>query len=382
MDPERLFYPEVPADAPPRRARVRMLLIGAVSFLGVTVATYFAIAAADLDLPYVEVFSDKMEHLQTNGDDYDVMFLGTSSVYRNVNPREIDRNLAERGVHVRSVNLAIPGMNVVEADNLFAEIERLRPKRLRMIVLEPVLRPLDPENAITERAIMLHDWPRTKLALEYVLAPNAEDLDSTVDTINQARAHLMSYAGRLASLGRIATLIFPNTKEIRKMGFSPPDFERGGFFPLDEEPGDGFRKRYAYFQRRRAALQAAMATPKIQSARADTLSERRALYMQDLVERVRALEAEPVFLIGPTFLYDKEMAAFLARCDELFADVPLLNYVKGYGYRDIYDLDCWFDEMHLNSRGVARLAERIAADLAPLLQTPETAGVVQADTRD
>ena len=115
-----------------------MLLIGAVSFLAVTVATYFAIAASGVGSPYVEVLSDKVEHLQTNHDDYDVMFLGTSSVYRNVNPRDIDRRLAELGVPVRSLNLAVPGMNVVEADNLFAQIERLRPERLRMIVLEPV----------------------------------------------------------------------------------------------------------------------------------------------------------------------------------------------------------------------------------------------------
>lgn len=382
MDPERLFYPEDSVPAPSRRDRVRMLLIGAISFVVVTVATYFALAAADLGFPYVEVFSDKMEHLQTNGDDYDVMFLGTSSFYRNINPRAIDLGLAERGVHVCSVNLAIPGMNVVEADNLFAEIERQRPARLRMVVLEPVLRPLDPENAITERAILLHDWRHTRLALEYAWAPNAEDPDAIMDSINRARAHLMSYAGRLASLGRIATLIFPNTKEIRKMGFSPPDFERGGFFPLDEEPGDDFRKRYAYFQRRRALLASAMATPNIRSARADTLSERRALYLRELVERVRALEAEPVFLIGPTFLYDKEMAAFLARRDELFADVPLLNYVKGYGYEDIFDLDYWFDEMHLNSRGVARLAERIAADLAPLLRPTPPDSMAAAGTHD
>ena len=47
------------------------------------------------------------------------------------------------------------------------------------------------------------------------------------------------------------------------------------------------------------------------------------------------------------------------------------------------ELDCWFDSMHLNSRGVARFAGQIAEDLAPLLKSSRHDGVAAAtDTRD
>ena len=69
-------------------------------------------------------------------DRYDLVFVGSSLVYRSIDPRIIDEELARAGFRVRSYNLGLPGMRPHEANALLRQVLATKPARLRWAVVE------------------------------------------------------------------------------------------------------------------------------------------------------------------------------------------------------------------------------------------------------
>ncbi len=238
-------------------------------------------------------------------------------------------------------------------------------------MIEPSVQPLQMDNWSTDRAMRRHDRHSTRFAIDYALRPSSREARPLLASANEARAHLMSFLGRSVSFGHLARVLLPDTREYRSPDFAPPDFDRGGYLPLDDEPDIQFAKRQRSFGLRRDWAARLMASPDQVNWQRGRLSDLRVAHLRELIERVRTMGAQPVLLIGPSFKFNLEMSAFLARQASDFADLPVLNYINGYGYEDVYEVDLWFDAGHLNARGAEILSRRIGQDLLPLLGEEE-----------
>ncbi|OYV93965.1 MAG: hypothetical protein B7Z73_03055, partial [Planctomycetia bacterium 21-64-5] len=87
--------------------------------------------------PRSEKLEAKWAEFERFADECDIIFLGTSRVERHIDPHVIDATLAERGIQVRSYNLGLPKMSVLEGAELIRRIARRRPRRLKLLVMEP-----------------------------------------------------------------------------------------------------------------------------------------------------------------------------------------------------------------------------------------------------
>ena len=118
-----------------------------------------------LPFPDVPTIRDKMEHLALHGDDYDVIFVGSSRVHFQVLPSIFDQIAHDHGLAVRSFNAAVAAMRPPEDWYILDEILRRPHKRLRWVFVEVMSLndKGDPTLTGTGRYTYWRDWKRTRL---------------------------------------------------------------------------------------------------------------------------------------------------------------------------------------------------------------------------
>ena len=137
--------PTIPTSTP------RLLLNSAI-FAGTLMLSCVVIGRL-LPFPEVPTVSDKLEHLERHGAEYDALFIGSSRVQFQIIPALFDRTAAGHGLAVRSFNAGISAM-VPPEDGYFIDQILQRPhSRLRWAFIEisPVSAQSDQTLAGTRR---------------------------------------------------------------------------------------------------------------------------------------------------------------------------------------------------------------------------------------
>jgi hypothetical protein len=113
--------------------------------------------------PRVPIVTSKITYLKEHGDEFDVLFLGSSRTYRQIICESFDGILAAAGQRVRSFNLGVDGMRPPEDSYVLERALRGRTKPLRWVLVEcsPLRVAVRDEDRGTLRASYWHDFRRT-----------------------------------------------------------------------------------------------------------------------------------------------------------------------------------------------------------------------------
>jgi hypothetical protein len=190
----------------------------------VVIIIYFAafIAACALlgrilPFPQVSTVREKMDFLARHGDDYDVVFIGSSHIQFQVQPWLFDQIAAENGVPVKSFNAGIPAMMSPEDGYVLDQILSRPHHRLRWVFIEMSCLGTQVWGENTARFGYWHDAARMGLLLPRLrketngkLARVAKDPKSTFAdrwAVRSAAAgklfgHLWAWLGRAINLSR------------------------------------------------------------------------------------------------------------------------------------------------------------------------------------
>ncbi|MEM7306286.1 MAG: hypothetical protein AAF682_06435 [Planctomycetota bacterium] len=306
----------------------------------------------------------KLRHLEGHADGFELVFLGSSRVYRSFVPEVIDAELAARGHALRSFNLGVPGMGDFEADWLLRELLALEPARLRYVVLEPGLfRPqLLTPGRFSPRELEWHTARGTRAVLAAAGKSVAEaERDELV------RAHLEHWVRRTLNLGqgrRLLTALFRGDPDLDSHGLTARVLsEDGGYLALEDSPGEEFARRRDAFLDDAAGHATRMARLTARRGLRPALDD----YPLDLIEgqiaAVRAAGAEPVFVLPPASQV-RAVAFSLRDAGHL---PELLDFNAPQLYPELFTHESRFDRNHL-SRDAARrfsalFAERFAGYL-------------------
>ena len=355
--PLEQYFRDDPAAAPRRAAALVALFLAA---LVVSLAALARVIPDVSDPGRMVILRNKLSHLETRAGDYDVLLLGNSRVHRHFDARLMEDVLARKGIDVSIANLGVPGMSSLELRDVVDVLERKRPERLRLVVLDPGVRTLQIRQWTSDREMRSHSWENTQFAVSFCLAADAP----AAERLGAAWRHLGVFRRRAANLGRAARVAFPSTD-----GVLPPrpyvtSFERGGFVPLDDEDPETTAERRERFAASSKKWQRRLADPERARGDVPELSEFHRRHLVSLRDRVSALGARLVFVVGP----DIEWGGLGALVDADVADVPTFVYLNGVPGPDVWDIDLWYDHKHLNRRGAAIVSERLARDIAPLLR--------------
>lgn len=331
-------------------------------FLGVFGACALGLGAwlerTDVPLEEAGTVSIKADHYRAHADEIDVVFVGSSRVYRQLSVPVFERELAARELPWTAYNLGLPGMRFLEALATAEDVLRRDADRLKWIVFELQ----DPEpgrheaRRFTWRNVRWHSPRRTALAAGRVLAS-----DRPWDAkLTEAAAHLGQGLMRFANAGT-------GTRAVRELlGWRAPvpDGTPGGFLPLESEA-----RKADIRERRDEFLHAFSLDP-------DFLSRERRLValapplvppawlvdeLERLVARAAAHGVGVVFLLSPP-------ADHLWLALSRLQDEPRLPRVFAYDPERFpqlyYEPALRYDERHLNLEGAKQFTTLFARQFA------------------
>lgn len=308
----------------------------------------------------------KAAHLRADQGRIDFLFLGSSRVYRQLNPAVFDARMAELGAPVHSYNLGLPGVRFYELLYLAESLLEEHPPALRWVVLElsDPRPPLEGANLLSRRSIEWHTAPVTALAVRDTL----EASGSLAERWEDAGLHVKDFFLRSGNLGlgapALVTRFWP-------MGV-PEDVTQGGFLPFDLDPARSTRKRREEF------LEELQANPRLLRERVreirpgpevTPLPARTAAAVRRLVRRYRAAGIEPLFLLCPPADRDNrdwEGAREAGVLPNLFALDDPRQYPQFY-----LDLSVRFDLNHLVKEGGNELTRMLADEVAAHLKAQQ-----------
>ncbi|HET6879894.1 MAG TPA: hypothetical protein VFI31_07055 [Pirellulales bacterium] len=320
----------------------------------------------------------KWDAFASRADEFDVVFIGTSHVERHIDPRVVDRTLFELGSELRSYNFGLPKMSMLEGAELIERISRLRPRRLKLVVLEPTLYLYDADNWSTDRAMAEHDWQGTMLAARLTWASETRRQSTVWGKLKCITPHVLSFVCRSFGLRSADRLLDDANCETPQSAFFqagrcdplPPLDAAAGFRPLpvNDHAADasGWRERFARFMEFEPDWSGV------------SLSDVELAYFDCLLERIRQIGAEPVLLLGPKVKRDSHTAAVYTSHRQHCIDAALIDHLRGHSDTDLYQLPYWHDFDHLNADGAALFSRQLAVELARLLDLP-CAFVTEAD---
>ncbi len=319
-----------------------------------------ALVGSRMPEPDLGQVSAKLAWYEPHREDYDVVFFGSSRIYRGIVPAVFDREMARRGHPVRSFNFGVAGMGGHETSALIRRVLRDPPRRLRWVVVELTDwdASLRPENRFKPRMVAWHDLPETVSAVRTVWDGD----EPAAARLGLIGSHLLHLAARTTAAGRGRALLGTLRSGDPPRGRRRDDLGEAGFAPFSQAAyatpsAHPFRRRfltmlpeYRTAVRRLDDANRAPASP--DPAAAEALAEQVAL--------IRRAGATPIHLITPTARPTPALYRLAAT-----GRVPwLLAFNDPQRYPELFTVAHRFDAEHLTTDGARlfsiALAERFA----------------------
>jgi hypothetical protein len=301
----------------------------------------------------------KLEFFAQHKDEFDTLFLGTSSIYYSISPEIFDQTTRENGLPTRTFNFGIDAMHPPENFYVLEQILKTKPRNLRWVVLETANVEVKLHKVLgTERAVYWHDWPRTGLTLRKALNPRGDaKWYIKISRLWLARrdlaAHLTLFAQRFANVGRAVELLSPR-KGDRKL---ETDVELG-------PKRDGYRLAGAAMSPENAASFQKRLAQEIAQARPKPLDPYAEEAYRHFAGRIRGIGATPLFVVPP--LIFQSPVTFR----ESPPPGPLLSFNDAQTYPMLFDTKVRIDDAHLTNEGAAEFTRLLAQEFVRQVRQP------------
>jgi len=300
------------------------------------------------------VMSVKLDHFAEHKDEYDTIFLGSSRVYRGINPETFDRETAALGLPTRSFNFGVSGMVGLETEFVLNEILALKPARLRWVFIEPALLRLGiaDENARTQRVISWHDLGSTLSATRGLFTTDNDELDR----FREIWKHWQAYGYRMTNLGR-ARLELDEAPR-RTMALEPDTIlgpKRNGYLPLEAQR---LKRRHLEFLDQLEQYRKKVEGLGGREIPAEPLDRFSARYVTRLCDAVESFGATTIFLITPS--PDRGHSDYVIKADREGLLPHLMRFDLPRRFPELFEVDARFDAAHLSRRGASLLSRSMA----------------------
>lgn len=339
-----------------RPSAARAIFIVAVFF--VVLGATCALLDRNLPFPPVPLVWAKLEQLARYGNEYDVLFLGSSRVNFQIMPAVFDRIAREQGLPVRSFNAGIAAMRPPEDDYYLEQILRTPHRRLRWVFLEMMPLRAEPDRMLagTRRFTYWRDVERTKLMMRCSLQECAEacrdrdphrgwwpeKIQECARSVEVLLNNLGLFGESLSNFGRGEELLmrrFGQTKPWKEDALEQGTKWDGWAVPIILKSIAGNEEHLATYQR--AYAEFLKATPRFDPG--DDLSFE-ALRVK--IARLTAAGITPILIIPPAVSYKPYLPAQLAG-----QSFHILDFSDPREYPELFTIEHRLDGSHLNAAG-------------------------------
>ncbi len=319
------------------------------------------------DEPNLGLFGKKVEFLRETHDQYNVLFIGTSSIYRMIDPVVLGEVTAKSGCDVRAYNLGTSKLRLTELrhirDHLIGDYD--------LIVLSPMAASgIRFANWPSSRVQHFSDWEGYTASLidlwDYPMTKRTPKLAYYSALLSGAFLYRQLGIGRLTGgLDGWPRHGADNATGDVFDGAAILDFSRHGFVALDDEPHDQFKRRRHGILNNPGYFENLKITNPDRAQFEGAAAERAWRRYQ----RAMAYFAEfdiPILMFLPPMVARRTQNEALADYASA-AGMPILNYNRLDQYPQFFDRAKWFDFYHTNKSGAVAVSEMLGRDLCSFL---------------
>ena len=345
---------QIATEPRPRSGLLRAFRNAAVFALALSAAC--VAIRASLPFPKVPGIYEKYLHFSRTMADYDVLFIGSSRVYRAIIPQQFDASVAAAtGETVRSFNLAYDGVQPPESYFLLRQILALHPPKLRWVFVEasPV-QSVIMEGRPTRRLAYWHDLRHTWFVLE-AIAGEAIPLAEKWSRWSEHCGHAFNVFTNSDAGAEWLRPRFGLEKPEKKTRWDPPkDWAgRAGYAPFVGERQSRLTNKALARYRQKISGQ----TP----GPVRTIPRGWKRELNRLVAEIRGAGAQPVFVITPSVKGLENYSGYPH-------DVPLFRFQDPMEFPALFDPAVHWDHSHLNDAGARILTDLVSARFDKLLR--------------
>ena len=326
--------------------------------------------------PNLGLFSKKVDFLAENHDRYNVLFVGTSMIYRAIDPVVLQRVAADQGCDVRAFNLGISKLRLTELRHIRDQLSADKIGGYDLIVLSPMAASgINVANWPSSRVQHFSDWEGYKTSLidlwEYPATKRLPRMVYYSALLSGAFMYRQLGIGRLiGSLeGWPGSIANNNTGDVFDGG-AILDFSRHGFVALDDEPDEQFVRRQdgmihavGHFEYLKTSNPDIAQFQGASAERAWRRYERSMDYFADA--------DVPILMLLPPMAarrnQDRALADYAAA-----QGMPLLNYNQIDRYPALFENENWFDYYHTSKAGAVAVSELLGNDICSFMTSKGT----------
>jgi len=315
--------------------------------------------------PYVPLVTEKFARLEKLRDEVDVLFVGSSLVYRHLSPVAFDRKMASRGRPTRSFNLGLPGALNAEVLHLLRRVGDMDLPHLRYVIIETGgwHESIEAVNVRTPRVVYWHEFDETQRAVRAVWA----DRDDLLEGLDQARLHLFAFMLNRTGTSRLRLALdnivpSPAQKVAGSGAVGPANDGFTGLRPIEDRMRLANADTVAEKLERRLNQRRRMGTPRVDM---NALKPEHITMFTAINTAIRDLGAEPIQVVSPIVIIRRELLAA-----EAAGLVPVLfDFNDPSAYPEFYTLESRADQVHLNQQAAALYSRQVATRFAQHLRT-------------
>jgi hypothetical protein len=358
-----------------RNALVGMLRARALAIAVFALAAVLSVVGLDIltpedELPSLGMFGKKVEYLRRHHDRYNVLFVGTSTIYRSIDPVALREIAARRGCDVRAFNLGVSKLRLTELRHVR---ERLPASMLRdydLIVLSPMTPSgIEVANWPSSRVQYFADWEGYVSSLvdiwEY---PTDRQLKNLYFAVMLTGSHLYELLG----IGQLTAGIsgWPQAGAGNQTGDlfdggAILDFSRHGFVALDDEPDEAFRRRADAITRNPAYFHKLKAESDDPGPYAGPVAQRAWRRVERSMDFFADIDVPKLIFLPPMVARRAEDRALTEHAAAL--GMPVLNYNQIHRYPELFDHRKWFDYYHVNQAGADAVTRLLGEDICSFI---------------
>jgi hypothetical protein len=353
------------------RGRVTNVGIGFGAFLLTCTGLHVILPFPAID----DGVSQKLRSFAAHKDEFDTLFIGSSRVYFQISPAIFDRVMREEGIPTRSFNFGIGGMFLPESAYVLEQLLNTKPRNLKWVFIEydELQTKWASENQTSRRALYWADWKRTSLLLRKltdvgigaVWLPSPRKLRDIIlcrkgeaNTYKELMFHTAQLEKNFVNVARAADILDcflgRNTSK-----WDPKYLGAAGDGYIPKAGGMSASQAAAYER----ALGLAMGTkPPVSSISPYTVEAYR-----QCAQKVRAIGAEPIFLITPS----ATQINIPYRDTKARPPGVVMAFNDPGAYPNLYRSSVRRDQQHLTKSGGEEFTRIMAVNFAELIQAGE-----------
>jgi hypothetical protein len=313
------------------------------------------------------LYKMKLKEFSRLKDEIDVIFVGTSTTWRNIATRKFDRELNKCGLNYVSYNFGIPMMRYGEVLFLLEEIRRLNPKKLKFIILETFVNEKSHVGQLkdTRKFVFWHDLSNTLTAINTEW--NREDLKGkTARKIYRIYHHIRAFYLNTVSKGNgfySLNYYFKYPGEQTRMFSRYNRKVKYGNLGLEKDisPRATRRKNFlrntAFFEKRVKTLRGRP------SRKMNAYKRNRRPFYDRIMRWSKTMRVHLIFFTAPV-----NHSRTYRVIDSKGKRYPVLRLNDAEKYESLYRPDRWFDFTHLNSLGAGEASGYLAHLFCRLLE--------------